>query len=365
MLKIQRAEFAKTAIRCFILAALCTQGAEAQRSAPVELALAERQTIVEALKLSGTLTSPRSSRLSPEVEGRVVDIKVEVGDHVQAGATLLRLDDELARLDLAQARAAEHESEAALDDAKRRLREARELLDKRVFPESETRSLAAQAERGRAVRERRAAERARVTALVERHALKAPFAGVIAARNADLGERVDPDSTVLHLVAVDRLQLDLQVPQRYFRRVGPGTPVSVQVDALPGETFRTSVARVVPVSDSNARTFLVRAYLDNPAERMTPGMSVRGVLRIGTGRDGIVVPRDALIRYPDGRVIVWVVDGQYDERTVIERLVNTGLAFDGLVEIKDGLSVGEPVVVRGNESLQQGQTVRIADANRS
>jgi RND family efflux transporter MFP subunit len=363
MVKMQRAEFARDAIRCLILAALCAQSAEAQRSAPVELAYAERRTIVEALKLTGTLTSPKTSRLSSEVQGRVVDIKVDVGDRVQAGDTLLRLDDELARLDLAQAVAAEQESEAALADAERRLREARELLDKRVFPESETRSLAAQAERDRAVHKRRAAERARAAALVERHALKAPFAGVIAARNTDLGERVDPDSMVLQLVAVDRLQLDLQVPQRYFQRVGPNTPVSVQVDALPDDTFRTSVARVVPVSDVNARTFLVRAYLDNPTVRMTPGMSVRGVLHIGTGRDGIVVPRDALIRYPDGRVIVWVVDGQGAQRTVVERLVNTGLAFDGLVEIKDGLSVGEPVVVRGNESLQQGQTVRIADAN--
>lgn len=363
MFEIHRAKIATGTVWCLILAALCAQVAEAQRSAPVELAHAERRTIVEALKLTGTLTSPKTSRLSSEVQGRVVEIKVDVGDHVQAGDILLRLDDELVRLDLAQALAAEHESKAALADAERRLREARELLDKRVFPESETRSLAAQADRDRAVRERRAAERARVAALVERHTLKAPFTGVIAARNADLGERVDPGSIVLQLVAVDRLQLDLQVPQRYFRRVGLGTPVSVQVDALPGETFNTSVARLVPVSDPNARTFLVRAYLDNSAEHMTPGMSVRGVLNIGTGRDGIVVPRDALIRYPDGRIIVWAVDGQGEQRTVSERLVKTGLAFDGVVEIKDGLSAGEPVVVRGNESLQQGQTVRIADAN--
>ncbi len=354
---------AKDAMQCVIVAALCVQSAEAQRSAPVELTYAERRTIVEALKLTGTLTSPKTSRLSPEVQGRVVEISVDVGDHVQAGDTLLRLDDELARLDLAQSVAAEQESEAALADAERRLREALELLDKRVFPESETRSLASQVERNRAVRKRRAAERARAAALVDRHVLKAPYAGVIAARNADLGERVDPDSTVLQLVAVDRLQLDLQVPQRYFQRIGPNTPVSVQVDALPDDTFTTSVSRVVPVSDPNARTFLVRAYLDNKSERMTPGMSVRGVLRMGTGRDGIVVPRDALIRYPDGRVIVWVVDGRGDQRTVVERLVNTGLAFDGLVEIKNGLSLGDPVVVRGNESLQEGQTVHIANAN--
>ena len=73
--------------------------------------------------------------------------------------------------------------------------------------------------------------------------------------------------------------------------------------------------------------------------------------------------RDALIRHPDGRIIVWVVDRRGAERKVSERLVNTGLAFDGMVEIKEGLAAGEPVVIRGNESLRQGQAVRIVDEN--
>ncbi len=362
MVKARSAQDASRAFCIGMLAVLWVQSTAAQHAAPVELADAEHRTIVEALKLTGTLSSPRSARLSPEVEGRIVDIGVEIGDRVEAGAVMLQLDNEIARLDMAQAVAAEQEAGAALADAERRLSEARELLDKRVFPESETRSRAAQVERDRAVLQRRGAERARAAALLERHRLKAPFNGVIAARDADLGERVDTDSTVLQLVAVDRLQLDLQVPQRYFQRVGTDTPVSVQVDALRGENFTTSVARVVPVSDPNARTFLVRAYLDNSAVRMTPGMSVRAELRIGTGRQGVVVPRDALIRHPDGRIIVWVVDGQDAERKVSERLVKTGLAFDGMIEIREGLAVGEPVVIRGNESLREGQTVRVVDS---
>ena len=158
---------------------------------------------------------------------------------------------------------------------------------------------------------------------------------------------------------MDRLQLDLQVPQKYFRRVGRDTAVDITVDALPGERFSTAIARLVPVSDPDARTFLVRAYLDNSEAHMTPGMSVRASLRIETGRQGIVVPRDALIRYPDGRTIVWVVNGTGEQRTVEERLVKTGLSFDSRVEIVDGLIRGEPVVIRGNESLRPGQKVRI------
>lgn len=328
--------------------------------APVEVASVERRAVIEALKLTGTLTSPSTARLSPDVEGRLVAISVDAGQRVQAGETLFRLDDELARLDLRQAVAAEHEAEAELADAERRYNEVQALVRQQSFPESEARSLATRVERSRAILERRRAERARAAAMVERYTLKAPFDGVIASRNADPGERVNPDSDVLRLVAVDRLQLDLRVPQGYFGRVGRDTPVTVKIDALQNETFQASISRIVPVSDTDARTFLVRADLDNSEGRMIPGMSARAVLRIGTGRQGLVVPRDALIRYPDGRTVVWVARGEGGRRTVEERLVEIGLSFDGNVEIVNGLSEGESVVVRGNEILEQGQEVRIA-----
>lgn len=334
-----------------------TTNAHGQRLAPVEVTMAVKRNIVETLNLTGTLTSPNTARLAPDVQGRIVAIKVDAGDRVKAGDVLLLLDEELARLELQQAIAAEQEAATNLADAERRLQEVTDLVARRSFPESEARGLAAQAERNRAIRARRQAERAHAAATLERHALRAPFDGVIASREVDLGERVDTDSSVFRLVAVDRLQLDLQVPQSYFRRIGTETLIGVKVDALPGEAFTAAVASVVPVTDPNARTFLVRAHLDNVGLRMTPGMSARGSLRIGTGRDGVVVPRDALIRHPDGRTIVWALDGE--GRRVHERLVKTGLTFDGKVEIVDGLSAGESVVLRGNESLSEGQTVQV------
>lgn len=362
-----RPVFSDAALRlakpCVLAALLLACGTGAAQVAPVELATAERRDIVEALSLTGTLTSPNTARLSPDVEGRIVEIRVDAGQRVEAGDILFRLDDELARLELAQAAAAEQEAETDLADAERRHNEVQGLVEQKSFPESEARGLAAQVERNRAILQRRRAERAHAAAMLERHTLKAPFDGVIAEREADLGERVDPDSNVLELVAVDRLRLDLQVPQRYFRSIGNRATLTVKVDALPDETFETVVSRIIPVSDPDARTFRARAYLDNDNGNMAPGMSVRSVLRIGTGREGIVVPRDALIRYPDGRIIVWLAEGEGGKRTVEERLVQTGLSFDGNVEIVDGLSEGAPVVVRGNETLQQGQEVRIAGVN--
>ena len=326
----------------------------------VELAVVERKDIVETLRLTGSLSSPLRARLSPDVEGRLISLEVDAGDRVEAGQVLFRLDDELARLELAQVIAAEHEADADLADARRRAVEARELVAEKTFPESEARSLEALVTRNTAVLERRRAERAFAAAMLERYTQKAPFSGVIAARDADLGERVDTASNVLLLVAIDRLQLDLQVPQQYFQRVTANTAVTLSLDALPGQILASRVSQVVPVSDPDARTFLVRAEIENSAGQLTPGMSVRAILRIGADRQAEVVPRDAIIRYPDGRTVVWVAAVDDDRYAVEERVVKTGLIFDDSVEIVEGLAVGERVVIRGNESLQQGQQVRIS-----
>lgn len=90
-------------------------------------------------------------------------------------------------------------------------------------------------------------------------------------------------------------------------------------------------------------------------------MSAHGVLQLDAGRTGVVVSRDALLRYPDGRVTVWVVEGDGDGASVTERQVKTGVVFDGRIEI-EGLAAGTRVVTAGNEALQEGQAVRVLPA---
>lgn len=342
------------ALTLFLLA-----GVWAQERPPVTVVEAQKTNIVEELTVTGTLTSPRAARLAPEVEGRVAAILVDAGDRIARGDRLLDLNDEFARLDLAQAEALYREAVAELDDARRRLDEVQDLTRRTSVADTEVRAREAEVKRNRAVVDRRRAEQAYQAALLARHTLKAPFQGVIARRMTDLGEWVPTGTAVFELVAVDRLRLDLQVPQAYFGRVAPGTPVLVQLDALPNAPLEAQVSKVVPVSDPSARTFLVRVALDNGEGRMTPGMSARARVRMETNREGVVVPRDALIRYPDGRVSVWVTTGSGSNRTVNERAVQPGISIGDQVEIISGLEVGIPVVVRGNETLQEGQAVRV------
>ena len=161
------------------------------------------------------------------------------------------------------------------------------------------------------------------------------------------------------LVAVDELRIEFRVPQEYFIRINPQSTLSVTLDALPERVFDASIDTVVPVSDPSSRTFLVHATVNADDMRMTPGMSVHGKLGLTTGREGVVVPRDAILRYPDGRVTVWIINPGTEPPTVSEKRVTTGHSFDGLVTIREGIASGDVIIVRGNESLQEDQQVRI------
>ncbi|WP_158675318.1 efflux RND transporter periplasmic adaptor subunit [Thiohalobacter thiocyanaticus] len=352
---------------CLLPWLLLSAGIAAAESRLTRVAVDRVETapIVEAVPLTGTLTSPRVAQVSTSVGGLVEAINVDVGDRVEAGDPLVRLDRELERLSLAASRAATRQARAELADVRRRLEEARQLRARQSFPETEVRSLEAQVEVQQAAVERLAAEEQRREARLRRHVLNAPFNGVINRKLTEAGEWVEPGMAVVELIAVEGLRLDFRVPQRHFPRIDEQTRLEVELEAVPGRRFEARIGAVVPVNDPGARTFLLRAYLDDPELRLTPGMSAHAELQLGTGRRGLVVPRDALLRYPDGRVGVWVVEGAGEDgtATVNEHQVEIGLAFDGRVEIRSGLEAGMQVVTAGNESLQPGQRVRLADSD--
>jgi|AntDeeMetagen681_2_1112603.scaffolds.fasta_scaffold01385_2 RND family efflux transporter MFP subunit len=344
-----------------LLGLLASGTTAAQQAAPVAVTRAESRSIIQELTLTGTLTSPRRAELTPEVNGRVTEVIAEAGDQVEAGDALLQLDAELTRIELRQAEAARDEAEATLQDARRRLREAEDLAARDSIGQSELEARRSEVRQFEAVLARREAERAFQDELLDRHRLLAPFDGVINRRMIDIGERAYTDEPVYELIATGRLRLELEVPQRFFGSVGTDTEAAIRVDARPDGTIDGRISTVIPVSDSSSRSFRARVELDNRDGRMTPGMSARATLRMDTGRSGVVIPQDALIRYPDGRTVVWIVEGDGDTRTVSERRVQTGLRFDGRIAILEGLAPDTTIVTEGNEALQDGQKVRVTE----
>lgn len=344
------------------LTVCCSAFAQDQRRAPVSVVPVRQQPVQQLLQLSGTVTAARAARLSVATSGLVNGLTVDAGDRVEKGAVLLQMDDELARLQWQGAAAAEDQASRALQDARRRSEEARRLAPQQSIAETVVRDLEAEVAEDEAALQVAIAETGYRRGILERHLLRAPFAGVISARYTELGEWVTPGDAVLELVATEDLRIDFQVPEDYLGRIDDGASVRL---ALAGEReFRHpgQIAAAVPVTDPTARTFLLRIVTRDRVAEMRPGMSARAELKLETRRSGMVVPRDAVLRFADGRVVVWVAEPGADGPLAAERLVRTGIAFDGMVEVLDGLSVGEQVVVRGNESLRNGQRVRITPA---
>ena len=318
---------------------------------------AEQQSLIEEIPLTGTVVAPRSAQLSTEVSGIVETIAVEIGDVVKRGGELLRLDAELAELNLGLAQAETLKAKEELTDAERRLADAQLLARKQTVSKNALDSLDAEVRIKRAELSGFKAKEKRQQRLLKAYRLVAPFDGVIAQRRAEVGEWIQPGAAVLQLVATEQLYIDFQVSQTAFSKLANSVSVEVMLDAFPQQRFQGKVDRMIPVTDANTRAFTVRVALEENDLRLAPGMSASAVLKIETGIEAVVVPRDALLRFPDGRVTVWQVDKSDGEFKVSERKVKTGLSFNGRIAVTEGLEPGVAIVVQGNESLREGQTV--------
>ena len=347
-----------SATALIILSAVTSIGA-ADRSPLVVVSTAQTDTVINQVPLSGTITSARLAKVSAEVSGQVEAVNVEVGDRVETGAVLIELDREIEQLTLTALQASTQLARTELADAGRRYQDVKRLREQRNISENELRLREAEVEVDTATLKQKQAEEQRQRARVERHTLRAPFSGVISERHTEAGEWIEPGSPVLTLVAVDDLRIEFRVPQEFYSRINTQSALSVTLDALPGRVFDGTIEAVVPVSDASSRTFLIHVKVDTGDARLMPGMSVHGKLNLTTGRQGVVISRDAILRYPDGRVTVWVIEPDSEPSTASEKRVTTGHSFDGLVTILEGIQAGDVIVVRGNESLQEGQQVRI------
>jgi len=332
----------------------------ADTAIPVVVETVRTVPLVNNLELSGTVTSPHVSQISTAVPGLVSAVHFDSGAAVEAGEVLLELDPALEEMALRQAKAERAEAEAELADTYRRLGIAENLAKRSFGPQNAVDLLKTEVATKKAVIDRRKAQEASAEERLSRHVVKAPYAGVISRRMAEAGQWIVPGAPVFELVAMNGLRIDVPVPQQYYPQLENGAEVSLRFDALPDSVLPARIGALIPVSDPAVRTFTLRVLPASDRLSITPGMSARVSISLQSGREGIVVSRDALVRYPDGRITVWVLDGNGDKTLVKERRIEIGNSFDGVVHVRSGLKEGERVVVRGNESLREGQVVRLA-----
>lgn len=339
------------------------------RVVSVELAQVVRGELREELMLTGALKPKESVDIVPKATGRIERLTVQVGDTVKQGELIAELeDDELlqrvrrAEASIAVNAASVQQRRAELDNVKANLSRSQQLfneglLSPQEFDQQKT-SLAmteAQVELAQAQQEQAEAELRELNIQLEQTKIYAPLPGEIAQRLVDEGALVGATTPIVRIVNLSTMVSQGNVPERSVGKLRVGALTEVQVDALPGETFRGRVARIAPVLDAATRSALIEIDIPNPGKTLKAEMFARIRLDLGTTREATLIPRDALV-YRGQQPGVYVVEGE----TPIFRPIETGMTRENQVEVLANVDPGVEIVGRGATMLRDGDKIAVA-----
>jgi membrane fusion protein (multidrug efflux system) len=288
----------------------------------------------------GTLLAEESIIVRPEIDGRVVSLAFQEGQAVAKGAKLVILDASEIQAQLAAA-------EAQVRTDKQRLERTKELLEQKFISQDAYDVARNNYERSLAVKDE-------VEARLAKTVIRAPFPGTVGLRMVSPGAYVKKGDDIVRLENIASIKLDFRIPEAYVSRARVGQPVSIRLDAFPGEDFTGRIYAVEPVVDERTRTVLLRARVGNTGLKLKPGMFVRVALTLDTRRNAVLVPEPAI--WPQGQdsFVFKVVDGK-----VALTKVEIGSRRPGEVEVAHGLSPGDVVVTEGQIKLRDGAPVTV------
>jgi membrane fusion protein (multidrug efflux system) len=306
---------------------------------PVVLGTAELRETTRKVEAVGTTFSRRAIQVVALTSGRIVEVAFEPGQFVEAGAVLVRLDDDIERADVAEA-------EATLQESTLALQRAQALRQKNAIPEATVEQLVAAEVSARA-------ELDRARRRLDDRTVRAPFAGDVGLRMIDSGARVDEEMVLTTLDDRSEMEIEFSVPEMLYGQVAIGQPIEATSAAFPGRSFEGLVATIDSRVDSTARAFKVRALLPNPDLALPAGMFMH-VAVVLESRTAVMVPEEAVIVQGDRTFVYVVADGKAAVRNV-----TLGQRELGAVEVTAGLAQGDSVVVRGTPRLRDGAAVRV------
>lgn len=367
------------------------------RKVEVEVATASRPASGPAsvLNASGYVTPRRRATIAAKITGRVTGVFFDEGTRVSEGQLLATLDDSDVRRALDAAKADRDSAEAAIADFEVQLRNAeielhrtqqlvkegvqtQQALDSAVMTADSLRAKIALAKQQVIAAEARIREQQQA---VDNCTIRAPFAGIVVSKDAQVGEMVSPVSAgggftrtgIATIVDLHSNEFEVDVSEAYIAKVSNDQPVNAVLDAYPDWTIPAKVRTVIPTADRQKATVKVRISITEPDHvrlfdpardpRILPDMGVKVTFLETEGKPGTktekspavaTVPQKA-IRQDSGSKFVFVVKGDTLER----RAVTTGEARGSDVEILAGIQPDMLVVVNGPGTLREGQAVQI------
>lgn len=288
----------------------------------------------------GNARANESVDIRPKITAELTGISFEEGQTVEAGDVLVKLNNLEQVADLAAARAALVDSTASYERSS-------ELFKNSVGSESQLLQDEA----------RKIADEAMVSVAETRLAetvVRAPFAGRIGLRRVSIGSLLGPSTIITTLDDTSVIKVDFDLPEVYLSRLEPGLVVRARSAAWPDQVFTGSVASVDTRVDPVSRTIRVRSVMPNEDGLLRPGMFLTVTL-LNDSVEALVIPERALIPERSVQYVLVVADNKVVEK----RAVRIGRRRPGEVEVLEGLTEGELVIVDGTQKAREGKPVKI------
>ncbi len=358
---------------------------------PVKAVPVVRGDLVIRLTSPGEVFARKRAVIKTEVSGALKEVVSEEGRAVQTGDILARIDDRTYALRLKGAEAerlkrlsemlvenrfggVDKRVDAALEEKIRDSDAALEAsasryaaggISREEYDEIRKAHETLLIEAGRKKDEVQAASKGLTQAEVEvavacldleRTKVRAPFSGVLTGIKVSVGETVSPGQDLMTLVDVRDIRVEARVLESEIGRMKPGREADVRFSAYPGRVFKGRVRAVCPVVDPNDRTCPVHIAMDNAAGELKPGMHAEIEVAAEIYEDRLLVSQEAVL-VRAGRKLVFVVENGLAKWKYVE----TGLENERYVEILNGVSEGEPVIVDGHLTLAHDARVTLAE----
>ncbi len=323
------------------------------------------QTWPTTIEAVGTLTAVNGIAVSAEVAGVVQSIRFQSGDRVKAGTVLITLDSVVDQAEL-------RTIEAQQDLAETELARGRELFGSDVMAKSQFDRIESEAAQTSA---RAEAQRA----LIAKKTIRAPFAGVLGIRQANLGQYVSPGTPLVTLQSLDPIYVNFSLPEQRLGVLTAGLPVTAGVDAFSDATFEGRISAIEPRVNESTRNFDLQATFRNTDARLQPGLFARIRIALPKQERYVVVPQTAVSYNPYGNSVYVIQEaaagasdgptpppaegaqtapsGQGPTLTVTRRLIKTGPTRGDFVAVTEGLKPGERVATSGLLKLRNDAVV--------
>ena len=334
------------------------------RPAGVTTAIVTTSNMAETVSVFGEVVAGRESAVAARVGGVAQDVPIRIGDLVEEGDVLARLDTELLEIELAQAeaqiaiaQAGISVSEARLDRAEKAFRRAETLRQNSTIAEAQLEERASDFAEARGAQQealariqasRNALEQARYR--LDNAVVRAPFDAVVLDVATEVGQFITAGSQVATLIDTSALEIEANVPARYVSALRKDQPVTATTDI--GDTVTLTLRAILPTEFAATRTRPVRFELQDTEATIAVGQTVTLVVPVSAPREVLVVPKDALVQAQGGWSVFVHEDGKAMPRTI-----EIGAALNNSFEVLSGLNEGDEVVVRGNERLRPGQDI--------